>query len=341
VLDGLAVVLPENRLDRLAALPGVKSVGLVNSLPLDQGAGKATFATEYTNVAATGTVESPMRVTFADGGYFPTMGIRLVSGSLFERNTKTSNPVGVIVSENAGKQLWPGENPLGKRLRRVGSSDKGWLIVTGVVEDVMLDDLRQAATPMIYLPLVGESPRSWVVALPAYVVKTSRAEMIAPDVRTLIREFAPGAPMFRVFTMRGLAARSMARLSFSMLTVTIAASLALILGAVGIYGTLSYVVAQRTREIGIRIALGAEAREVRRMVVAHGGLVAGIGVVLGVVSALFLTRLLDTLLFGVAAIDMATFIAMPVVMIGIALMASYVPAWRASSVDPTVSLRME
>jgi ABC-type antimicrobial peptide transport system permease subunit len=147
--------------------------------------------------------------------------------------------------------------------------------------------------------------------------------------------------MYRVFTMSGLAARSMATLSFTMLTLAIAAGFALILGAVGLYGTLSYLVSQRTREIGIRMALGAHAGEVRRMIVTHGGRVALIGVAVGVIAALLLTRVLDTMLFRVAAVDWVTLAVMSVVMIGVALVASYIPAWRASSVDPIVSLRTE
>jgi putative ABC transport system permease protein len=206
----------------------------------------------------------------------------------------------------------------------------------------MLDDFRQPGPePLVYLPMVGPTAKSWVVGTPAYVVKTARAATIAPEIRELVREYAPGAPMYRVFTMSGLAARSMAQLSFTMLTLGIAAGLALILGAVGIYGTLSYMVSQRRREIGIRIALGAQAGEVRRMIVTHGSRVALVGVAIGLAAALMLARLLDSMLFRVAAIDGVTFAVMSAVMVGVALLASYIPAWRASSVDPLVSLRAD
>jgi predicted permease len=327
-------------MDRLAALPGVQSVGVVNSLPLDEGAGRLRFATDRTQTAAGG---YPLRMTIAGGDYFQTMGIRLLSGSYFGRNTQPADPISVIVGRSAAEQLWPGEDALGKRLRRADSKgDSGWMTVVGVVEDVMLEDFRQAAPdPLVYLPMVGHTPTSWIVGTPAYVVKTPHAETISTDIRELIRQFAPEAPMYRIFTMRGLAARTMARLSFTMLTLAVAAGLALVLGAVGLYGTLSYMVSQRTREIGIRMALGAQSVEVRRMIVKHGGRVTLIGVVIGVTVSLMLTRLLDRLLFGVAAIDMVTFVAMSAVMIGVALLASYIPAWRASSVDPIVSLRAE
>ena len=326
-------------MDRIAALPGVESVGLVNTLPLDEGAGRTLVATDRTDAGAA--VEPMVRLTIAGGDYFETMGIDLLLGEHFERNPNPSGDVRLIVSQSAADLLWPGENPIGQRLRPAGDTT-GWLTVMGVVEDVILEDLRQQEPePLIYLPMVGRSPRSWAVGTPAYVVKTARAETIAPEIRALIREIAPDAPMYRVFTMAGLAARSVDRLSFTMLTLAIAAGLALILGGVGIYGVLSYVVSQRTREIGIRMALGAQTRELRRMVVAQGGRVTLVGVVIGVVAALLLTRFVESMLFGVAALDAPTFIAMSGIMLAVALLASYIPARRASSVDPMRSLRSE
>jgi putative ABC transport system permease protein len=171
------------------------------------------------------------------------------------------------------------------------------------------------------------------------VVKTARAETIAPEIREIVREVAPSAPMYRMFTMAGLAGDSMMQLSFTLLTLGVVSALALILGAVGLYGVLSYVVAQRTREIGVRMALGAEASRVRRMVVIQGARVVAIGVAIGVGAALAFTRTLGSLLFGVQAVDATTFVAMSVSMLAIGLLASYVPARRASKVDPIESLR--
>jgi len=173
------------------------------------------------------------------------------------------------------------------------------------------------------------------------VVKTSRAEFIAPDVRALAREVAPEAPMYRVFTMAGLARDSMAQLSFLMLTLGIAALLALILGSVGLYGVLSYIVAQRVREIGVRMALGADAGQVRRMVVLQGTRVVVVGIVIGLVVALLSTRALGALLYGVATFDVATFGAMTLLLVGVGALASYLPARRASRVDPVEALRGE
>ena len=328
-------------MDRLKALPGVQAVGLVNTLPLDEGAGDTRVATAN----YTGPRENAPRVrlTFADGDYFPTMGISLLAGKLFERRVEPTNDVTAIVSRAAANLLWPGQNPIGQVLRPAGAGDAvPWITVGGVVEDVILADFReQKPEPLVYLPLVGATARSWGVGTPAYVVRSPRAEVLTPQIRTLIQEIAPGAPMYRVSTMEALASRSMARLTFTMLTLFIAAALALVLGAVGIYGTISYVVSRRTREIGIRMALGAQASDVRRMVVAQGGRVALVGVAIGLLAAVFAARWLESLLFEVQARDPIVFAAVAVVMIGVALLASYLPARRASAVDPLVAIRME
>ena len=328
-------------MDRLAALPGVDAVGLVNTLPLDEGAGEARVRTSSYN----GPPENAPRVrlTFADGDYFRTMGIDLLAGQTFDRRAEPTTNVTAIVSRAAAELLWPGQDPLGQVLRPAGAPDAfPWITVGGVVEDVILADFRdQVPEPLIYLPLVGPTAQAWGVGTPAYVVSSTRAHLIAPEVRALVQEIAPGAPMYRTFTMEELADRSMARLSFTMLNLIIAATLALILGAVGIYGTISYTVARRTREIGIRMALGARAAEVRRMVVTQGGRVALVGVAIGLVAAVFSARSLESLLYEVDAGEPLVFAAVAAVMLGVALLASYLPARRASAVDPVEAIRMD
>src|SRR5215813_12811324 len=149
----------------------------------------------------------------------------------------------------------------------------------------MQQNFREQPRPLMYYPLVGPTPRSWALSSPAYVIKTTRAEVIAPEVRTIVREVAPNAPMYRVYTMAGLARRSMLDLSFTMLLLGIVSTLALILGAVGLYGVMSYVVAERTREIGVRMALGAESGQVRQMVVMQAARVVALGVLIGIAVA--------------------------------------------------------
>jgi putative ABC transport system permease protein len=165
--------------------------------------------------------------------------------------------------------------------------------------------------------------------------------MLKREVRDLVREVAPEAPVYREYTMEFLSRRSMIQLSFTMLTLGVVSVLALILGAVGLYGVLSYVVAQRTREIGVRMALGATTGVVRRQVVSEGTKVVLVGVVIGVGAAFSSTRLLGTLLYGVRAVDPLVFAAMSLIMVGIGVLASYMPARRASSVDPIEALRSD
>jgi predicted permease len=322
-------------LDRLKALPGVESVGLVENVPLNESTASARFLTEAT--AANPDAGPRLQFTWAGGAYFRTMGIALISGRAFVTDDHLATPGNVVISQSAAKLLWPGEDPIGRRIRRQDLST--WETVIGVVEDVMQDGFREPPAPLVYFPLVGPTPTSWIVSSPAYVVKTPRTEQIASEVRALLRDVAPEAPMYRVFTMDGLARDSMVAVSFTMLTLGIASALALILGAVGLYGVLSYIVAQRTKEIGVRMALGAEAAQVRQMVVAQGARVVAVGVVVGLIVALASTRALGSLLFGVAALDPVTFAAMSVSMVLVGMLASYVPARRASRVDPIESLR--
>jgi putative ABC transport system permease protein len=324
-------------MERLRALPGVESVGLVENVPLDEGVRTGRFRTE---ASAAGEEGGPLvGYTWAAGDYFAAMGIELLQGRVFETADHVSAPGNVLVSRRAAELLWPGQDSVGQRLR--GERDETWHTVVGVVEDVLQYGFRDTPQPLVYLPLVGPTPAAWRLSSPAYVLKTRRAEQIAPEVRALAREVAPEAPMYRAYTMEELAARSMADLSFTMLTLGIAAGLALVLGAVGLYGVLSYVVAERTREIGVRMALGARAEQVLGMVVAQGARIVMLGVALGIVAAIASMRALDSLLFGVESLDMPTFAGMSVGMVLIGLLASYLPARRASKVDPIESLRAD
>jgi putative ABC transport system permease protein len=318
-------------MDRLKALPGVESVGYITTLPLDEGAATQNITTP--RLEATGSEAPLVRAAGAGGAYFQAMGIELRRGRYFERAEEERAMPVVIISEAAAQLLFPNEDPIDKQVRPAAGNQK-WYSVIGVVEDVLVDDLRRAAAePMVYLPAVSSSP--------AYVLRSTRADQLEPEVRAIIREELPTSPMYRIFTMERLAAKAMANLSFTMLMVSIAAALALVLGAVGLYGVLSYRVTSRAQEIGLRMALGAEAKTVRRMFVWQGGRVAVAGIVAGTLAAVALTRYLTTLLFDVGRLDLMAFVGMSAVMFAVALFASYVPALRASRVDPAVALRAE
>ena len=324
-------------MDRLRALPGVTSVGLVENIPLNEDTATGRFQPEENANDREG--GSLMRFTFAAGDYFKTMNIAVVEGRTFESADHISSLGNVIISRTAANLLWPAKSAVGRKLQRQGQNS--WDTVIGVVEDVMQNDFRHAPNPLVYFPLVGPTPGSWAISSPAYVVKTPRAETIAPEIRALVHEVAPEAPMYRVFTMAGLARDSMVALSFTMLLLGIAALLAIILSGVGLYATLSYVVAGRTREIGVRMALGADVGQVRRMFVVRGGRVIGVGIAVGLIGAVASTRALSSLLFNVTALDGSTFAAMVGSMIIVGLLASYIPARRASNVTPVESLKVD
>jgi predicted permease len=318
-------------MDRLAAIPGVKSVGFITTLPLDEGAGRVNVTTP--KIAMNGGETPLIRNAAAGGAYFQTMGIDLVRGRHFQRMEEELGTPNVIISEAAARLLFPGEEPLGQQLRPAAGAQK-WFTVIGVVEDVKVDDLRRAAPdPMVYLPGVSPSP--------AYVIKSARAEQLAPEVRAVVRQVAPQSPMYRVFTMQSLVARGVASLSFTMLIVGVAALLALVLGAVGLYGVLSYSVTRRATEIGVRMALGAQAATVRWMFVWQGTRVALLGMLVGLLAAMGLTTYIQTLLYGVRRLDVTAFAGMSAVMLTVALVACYFPARRASRVDPMITLRRE
>ena len=336
LVDGPSwVAFHHDLLERIRALPGVESVGLVENVPLNEGVGDGWFLDE--EAAARGEDGVLLGFTAAGGDYFGTMGIEVVRGRTFRAADHVSDLGHVVVSRSAADLLWPTEDPIGKRLQWRGLDT--WETVVGVVEDVMQAGFRDDPLPLVYLPMTGQQPDLWALSSPAYVVKTERADRIGPEIRDLVRQVAPGAPVYRTFTMEELAADSMRQLTFTTLMVGITAALAFLLGVVGLYGVLSYLVAQRTREIGVRMALGAEASAVRRMIVARGVRVVTVGVALGLLVGIACSRFLEALLFGVEPGDPATFAVVATLMLAVGVLASYVPARRASGVDPVESLR--
>ena len=322
-------------MERLRALPGVTGVGVVNNIPLDEGTGTSRFLTDSMPPDNGGAL---LDTNFTGGDYFRVMGIELLRGRPFTADEAVSANNSVIVSQSAAARMWPDRDSVGQRIRRTGDTPV-WFTVVGVVKDVKQDDWRQAGEAVVYFPLTGPTPAAWAMGSPAYVVKSPRAASLGGEVRELVRQVAPEAPVYREFTMEFLARRSMIELSFTMLTLGVVSALAMILGAVGLYGVLAYVVAERTQEIGVRMALGATARAVRLMVMSQGAKVVLVGTVVGIAAALASTRLLAALLYDVNAVDPIVFVTMSILMIGIGMLASYVPARRASNVDPIDSLR--
>jgi predicted permease len=326
-------------MEQLREIQGVTAVGLVNNIPLDEGTPTGRFRSE---AMAEDTDGALLDQNFTAGDYFRVMGIELLKGRTFTNDEAFTPNSSVIVSRSVAEKLWPNEEPLGQRLRRIaGNTTAEPFTVVGVVEDVKQNDWREAGEAVVYFPLTGPTPAAWSMGSPAYVIKSPRAETLQKEVREHVRRIAPEAPVYREYTMEFLARRSTLGLSFTMLTFGVVSALALLLAVVGLYGVLSYVVAARTREIGVRMALGATPATVLRQVVAQGTKVVLIGVVIGLAVALASTRFLGTLLYEVQAIEPVMFALMSLLMLAIGVLASYMPARRASHVDPVVSLRGE
>ena len=323
---------------RLESVPGVKSAAVTTNLPLYKQGNSIGITIEGRPEPPPG---QPLIVVtrIISPKYFETMSIPLLRGRpLTDQDTATS-PNAVVISETMARRHWPGEDPIGKRIspgRPESPSD--WVSVVGVVQDVRQFDLIAEPRPQMYFSYQQMgffAPRD-------LVVKTDVDPLsLAGTVRKTVWEVDKDQPVSNITTMDEIVAESVARQRFSMLLLAIFAGLALLLAAVGIYGVMSYSVAQRRGEIGIRMALGAQKRDVLKLTVGRSLKLVLIGVAVGLVGAFMLTRLMSSLLFGVRPTDPTTFAAISLLFIGVALIASYLPARRATRVDPLVALRYE
>ncbi|HSG46799.1 MAG TPA: FtsX-like permease family protein, partial [Longimicrobiales bacterium] len=256
----------------------------------------------------------------------------------------------VVVTEDLARAEWgDAQSAVGKRVRQaLGEANRGgWYEVVGVAAEIRDDGAGRDPVPTVYWPQVLEdfwnepgtfSQRNWAYAVRA---RSGNPNALLPAIREAVWAVNPNLPLARVRTLDEIAAGSMAQTSFTLIMLGIAAAVALFLGAVGIYGVISYVVSQRTREIGVRMAMGAESTDVSRMVLKQAGGLAALGVFVGLAAAAALTRLMASLLFGVSALDPLTFGSVAAGLAAVALVASWVPAYRASRVDPVVALRMD
>jgi putative ABC transport system permease protein len=323
---------------RVSALPGVQSAAIAGNLPLTYNGDSMYIGVE--GIPDPSPDQQRDVIYRAVGpGYFSTMGIALLSGRDFTEKDTTDTGYTVVVSEKMAKHFWPGQDPIGKRLKPGSTtSDSPWREVIGVVRDVRQNDF--VADPklqmyMSYRQLKFLSPN-------ALVVRTSVEPMsLAIPLRNAIWAVDKDQPVSNLRSMDDIVSAAMARQRFSTMLLGIFAALALVLAAVGIYGVMSYSVAQRTREIGIRLALGAQRSDVLKMTMGQGLKLVSLGVGIGIAAAFVLTRVMATLLFGVSATDPITFVTIAVVLMVVALVASYIPALRATRVDPMVALHYQ
>jgi predicted permease len=286
------------------------------------------------------------RTNYASPGYFETAGIALLEGRTFERRDHEELTGAVVISRSFAERHWPGQSVIGRRLLP-GLPDPSavkWYSIVGIVDDVRDDGLDQGPTPMVYYPLVGLGGEygDWSIRTMSVVVRSDPApSSLAGPAREAIWALDPNLPLISIRTAEEIVSRSMARTSYTMTLLGIAAGVALFLGAIGIYGVVSYVVSQRTREIGVRMALGAARRDVSRMIVRHGLTMAAAGVVVGVALGIVASRWIASLLYGVSETDPVTFATVSLALLAVTALASYLPARRAASVDPLRSLRYE
>jgi putative ABC transport system permease protein len=316
-------------LARVQAVSGVEHAAAVSRLPLSGGNSSRSFNLPGTNTG----YSSDIRVATPD--YFRTLGIPLLQGRNFTEHDAKDSAAVAIVNEAFVRATFPGQNPIGKYVVNFGPKNEK-LEIVGVVGNVRHLALETAPRAELYQPL---SQANWPRMFVAVRTLTPNPLTLVPAIQEAVwsvdKNVAPGT----VRSMEGFVARSLLRRKFTMTLLSIFAGLAVTLAAVGLYGVMSYSVAQRTREIGIRMALGAQRADVLKLVVKQGMLLTGIGVLLGIGASLGLTRLISNFLFGVSATDAATFVALSILLFSVALLACWLPATRASGVNPIVALR--
>ncbi|MGD2067288.1 MAG: ABC transporter permease [Gemmatimonadota bacterium] len=326
--------------DRLAGMPGVAEVGMINGLPLagQRSAGPMEPEDRPFDEGELGPIVERRSVT---PGYLEAMRIRTVDGRTLEWSDQADGVRGVVISRTLASTFWPGETAVGRRIRSQGAED-GWEVV-GVAEDVRFDDVAEEAPALVYLPVLGgtteEPGGTWGMDV---VIRVAGDPLGAVSgAREALAEVDPRLPMINPRTVERVVHDSMASTSFTVLLLGIAAGIAVLLGTVGLYGVVSYVVSRRRQEIGVRMALGAPAATVLGAVVRQGMVLTGMGVVLGLLAAWGVSRVLASLLYGVTATDPLTFAGTAVILVLVSLAATWIPARRAAGVDPVLALKAE
>jgi len=331
-------------LERVRAVPGVARVGLTDSIPFGGNTSSSVITVEGYELRPGESVRAPYQ-RIVTPGYFDAMGIPVLEGRPFDgRDTADSQQV-VIVDRWMAEKYWPGRDPIGGRLYQgvpeilEEGEEIEWKTVVGVVEEVLITDPAQEVIDgAYYFPATQESRRYMALAA---APESGDPEVLAPSLRQVLRTLDPELPLYDVQTMQERIDEQMLQSKMPMLLAAVFAGVALFLAAVGIYGVLAYSVVQRTRELGIRLALGSTSAEVFRMVLRQGVLIVGVGLASGLVGAFFLTRWIESILYGVSPFDPVVFLAVAGLLTLVALVATAVPALRATRIDPVVALASE
>jgi predicted permease len=324
---------------RLAQVPGVTSVGLSSHITMDGEDNANPVFVEHVPVAD-GAYPPLRRLKTVAPGFFETMGNPLVVGRAITWTDIHQSRRVAVISETMAREHWrTPSDALGKRIR-LPLDEPVWYEIIGVSGNERDDGLNRPATAIVYWPLLNEGYMPRTVA---YAVRSSRVGSpgFLRELQQAVWSVNPSLPFAAVQTLDEIQASAMAQTSFMMVMVAIAAAMALLLGVVGIYGVIAYLAARRTREIGIRLALGAEQRDVRRLILRHGLMLTGVGIAAGIIVSLATSRMISALLFGVAPSDPVTYAGVSIALSAVALLATWLPARRASQVEPLVALRYE
>jgi putative ABC transport system permease protein len=339
-----AVRMENDFLEKLSSIPGVSSVGLTTTLPMTgQSSQDPVFAEDHSYQEGQ---LPPLRRFLAVGpGYFRALGTPFVAGRDMTWTDVYSIRRVVLISESFAREYWGNAAAsVGKRIRLTPKDP--WFEIIGVVGDIRQDGVDQKAPSFVYWPLLAQSPDGKARAASYSIIvalRSSRAgsESFLSEIRQAVWAVNPNLPLAQVRTLGAIYQKSMARTSFTLVMLALAGGMALLLGVVGIYAVISYAVSQRTREIGIRMALGAQQSDLKIMFVRHGLLLVGIGVIAGLAAAAMVSRLMSTLLFEISPLDPVTYGSVSVLLVLAAMLASYLPARRVTSVDPAEALRSD
>ena len=335
--DQIAPRLLAPILERVRAIPGVQSAGAVSMLPIQDA--WTNFGYGVVGEPAPEPGKAPLaELRVASPGFFESLGIPVRRGRTFtERDGLSGEPV-IVVNEALANAHFEGRDPIGRQITGMGNAA---MRIIGVVGDVRQAGLDRAPLREVYFPYNSTQVLGWLSSM-SLVIKTGvEPRSLAPAVGAAVRAVDRDQPVYRVLTMEQVIAESLSSRRLSLWLLGVFAAVALILSAAGLYGVISYLVTQRTREIGIRMALGAEARHVVRLMMGRGAVLIALGLVLGLVGAFWFTRWLENMLYRVGTRDPITFATIPIVLVGVALLATYIPARRASRLDPTIALRSE
>jgi putative ABC transport system permease protein len=319
---------------RIATLPGIQAVGLTTVLPLAGTNGDSSFAIEgRPDDRSTPNPDEEKREVSPD--YFRAIGTPLIRGRFFTEADNADAPLVIIVNQTFAKKFWPNEDAVGKRIVMGGMSpDPKWITIVGIVGDIRHAALDVEPKPEMYVPFAQDPYKSMIFA----VRGAQDPRNLASAIRSQIQSIDPGLPLANIRTFDAVIAESVAPRRLSVVLLGVFAAVAVLLATVGIYGVMSFLVVQRTHEIGVRMALGAQRADVMRLVIGRALKLIAIGTAIGLLMALFSTRALQALLYRVSAVDLPTFFFVAFVLGLVALAASYLPAQRATRSDPMVAL---